>query len=272
MWTYARAQFPFVFDQPTTSKVEIISQKDHTSQYYQMSVLDWLDSLVFNPKYTNAYLKQSLVQSHSQQNKQFNNQRQKVKTKNNQRENQKESQLMEQMIMESVTNLSTQSNPSTSQTETMDSEGMNAGRSYRPLSTEKRTPRSISQKIPPALQFTKQIDHIDSKETVVERSYRQTPMKMDIQTIKQSITLAMKTITSKRMIIEPEKNKTTKDPIMKTNMNKKPYFKIMEMLKQEKQDHLIQHILNKNQEIQQFYNPKANLLYSSHLQNQAKLK
>ncbi|KAA6375411.1 MAG: hypothetical protein EZS28_029061 [Streblomastix strix] len=122
---------------------------------------------------------------------------------------------MEQMTMDSVTNLSTQSNPSISQTETMDSEEIKAGRSYRPLSTEKRTPRSVLQKFPPTFQFAKQTDHIDSEETVVERSYRQTPTKMDIQTMKQSITLAMKTITSKRMIIEPEENKTNKDPIMK---------------------------------------------------------
>ncbi|KAA6362486.1 MAG: hypothetical protein EZS28_041986, partial [Streblomastix strix] len=42
------------------------------------------------------------------------------------------------MTMKTMTNLSTQSNPSSSLTETMDSERMTAGRSYRPLSTEKR--------------------------------------------------------------------------------------------------------------------------------------
>ncbi|KAA6354743.1 MAG: hypothetical protein EZS28_049730 [Streblomastix strix] len=91
--------------------------------------------------------------------------------------------------METKTNLSTQSNPSTSLMETMDSEGMTAGRSYRPLSTEKRIPISISKKYTLMLNFTIQTGHIESEETVVGRNYRQQPTKMDIQTVKQSITL-----------------------------------------------------------------------------------
>ncbi|KAA6395737.1 MAG: hypothetical protein EZS28_008739 [Streblomastix strix] len=149
---------------------------------------------------------QKQVQSHSQQNKLYN-QKQKVKIENNQQMNQKESQLMEQMTMEIMTNLSTQSNPSISQTETMDSERMTAGRSYRPLSTEKRISKYISRKHPPTLHLTMQTDQMDSEETVAGRSYRQQPTKMDAKTIKQSITLAMKALTSKRMKIEPDDKK-----------------------------------------------------------------
>ncbi|KAA6393040.1 MAG: hypothetical protein EZS28_011436 [Streblomastix strix] len=42
-----------------------------------------------------------------------------------------------------------------------------------------------------------QTDQMKSEETVAGRSYRQKPTKMNIQTIRQSITLARKTITSK---------------------------------------------------------------------------
>ncbi|KAA6358721.1 MAG: hypothetical protein EZS28_045753 [Streblomastix strix] len=45
----------------------------------------------------------------------------------------------------------------------------------------------------------------------------------------------MKAITSKRMIIEPEDNKTIKDPTTKPNKNK-----IMEIINQEKQNHFKQ--------------------------------
>ncbi|KAA6376529.1 MAG: hypothetical protein EZS28_027944 [Streblomastix strix] len=70
--------------------------------------------------------------------------------------------------METMTNLSTQSNPSTQLTETMDSERMIAGRSYRPLSTEKQIPRSISQKYPPILYLTMQSYQMESEETAID--------------------------------------------------------------------------------------------------------
>ncbi|KAA6365676.1 MAG: hypothetical protein EZS28_038796 [Streblomastix strix] len=108
--------------------------------------MEWLDSLTYTAKYINQYPKQQQAQLRLQHNK-SQNQKQKAKTKNNQQIKQSESQLMEQTIMKTTINLSTQSNPSTSLTETMDSERMTAGRSYRPLSTEKRIPRSISQNI-----------------------------------------------------------------------------------------------------------------------------
>ncbi|KAA6371514.1 MAG: hypothetical protein EZS28_032958 [Streblomastix strix] len=158
--------------------------------------MEWLDSLTYTLKYTNQFPRQQQAQSFPQQNKLYN-QKQKVKIKNNQQINQKESQLIEQMTMETMTNLSTQWNPSISLTETIDSESMTAGRSYKPLSTEKRIPRSISQKYPPTLHLTMQTDQMDLEETVAGRRYRQQPTKMDIKTIRQSITLVMKTITSK---------------------------------------------------------------------------
>ncbi|KAA6403420.1 MAG: hypothetical protein EZS28_001048 [Streblomastix strix] len=195
-----------------------------------------------------------------------------IKTNSNQRTNQRESLLMEQMTMDTKTNLSTQSDPSTSLTKTIDAERMTAGRSYRPLSTEKRIPRSISQKHPLILHFTMQTDQMDSEETVAGRSYRQQPTKMNTQTIRQSIKLARKTITNKQMIIEPEDNKSIKNPTTKQNMNKKLNSKIMEILNQEKYDHPIQPIPNENQEIQTLHNPKSNLLQSLNPQNQAKQK
>ncbi|KAA6354281.1 MAG: hypothetical protein EZS28_050191, partial [Streblomastix strix] len=109
--------------------------------------------------------------------------------------NQRESQLMEQITMETKINLRTQSNQNISLTETIDSERMTAGRSYRPLSTEKRITRSISQIYPPTLLFSMQTGQIDSEETVAGRGYRQQPKKMGTQTIRQSIILAMKTIS-----------------------------------------------------------------------------
>ncbi|KAA6359290.1 MAG: hypothetical protein EZS28_045183, partial [Streblomastix strix] len=133
---------------------------------------------------------------------------------------------MELTTMKTMTNLSMQSNPSISQTETMVSERMTAG-----------------------------------------RSYTQQPTQMDTKTIRQSIALAMKAITSKRVIIEPEDNETIKDPAMEPNMNK-----IMEIISQEKYDHFIQPTPNKIQEIQIFHYLKANHLQSPHLQNQDKLK
>ncbi|KAA6368737.1 MAG: hypothetical protein EZS28_035736 [Streblomastix strix] len=72
MRMYARAQSPFAFDQPTTSKLRRISQREHTSQDYQTSVMEWLDSLTYTPKFTNQYLKQQQAQSYSQQNKLYN--------------------------------------------------------------------------------------------------------------------------------------------------------------------------------------------------------
>ncbi|KAA6385514.1 MAG: hypothetical protein EZS28_018956, partial [Streblomastix strix] len=141
---------------------------------------------------------------------------------------------------------------------------MTAGRSYRQLSTEKRIPRSISQKHPPSLHLTMQTDHMDSEEAVAGRSYRQQPTKMDTETIRQSINLAMKTIMSKKMIIESEdNNETTKDPITKSNISK-----IVQIINQRKQDHSTQPIPKKNQEIQTLLNPKANILQLPHLQNQ----
>ncbi|KAA6381947.1 MAG: hypothetical protein EZS28_022528 [Streblomastix strix] len=266
MGTYVRAQSHFVFDQPTTSKPGQISQKGHTSKDYQSALMEWLDSLTFTPKYTNPFHKQQQVQLYSQNNK-SQNQKQKVKTKNNQQMNQIEQQLIEQKTMKTMINLSTQSNPNISLTETMGTERITAGRSFRSLSTEKRIPKSISQKYPPTLHFTLQTKQMYSEETVAGRIYRQQPTKMDSQTIKQSITLAMKAITSKRMIIEPEDNKTIKDPTTKQNMNK-----IVEIINQEKLDHLIQPIPNKNQEIKIFYNPKTYYPQSPHLLNQAKQK
>ncbi|KAA6395241.1 MAG: hypothetical protein EZS28_009232 [Streblomastix strix] len=91
-------------------------------------------------------------------------------TKINYRTNQKESQLMEKMTMETKTNLSIQPNPCISFMKTMDSERITAGRSYMPLSTEKRIPRSISQKYPPTFHLTMQMDQIDSEEMVAGRS------------------------------------------------------------------------------------------------------
>ncbi|KAA6354600.1 MAG: hypothetical protein EZS28_049873 [Streblomastix strix] len=113
-----------------------------------------------------------------------------------------------------------------------------------------------------------QTDQMDSEETVAGRSYRQQPTKMYTKTIKQSITLALKTLTSKQIIIESEDNKkTSKDPTTKSNLNK-----IVEIINQEKQDHLTHQIPNKNQEIQTLQNPKANHIQSSHIQNQVLLK
>ncbi|KAA6354129.1 MAG: hypothetical protein EZS28_050344, partial [Streblomastix strix] len=231
MGTYARALSPFVFDQPTTSKLGQISQKDHTSQNYQTSLMEWLDSLTYTPKYTNQFPNQQQVQLPSQQNKL---QKQRIKSKINERTNQKESQLMQKMTMETKTNPSAQSNPSISLTETIDSERMTVGCSYGPLSTEKQIPRSISQKHPPTLHLTMQTDQMDSEETVAGRSYRQQQTKMDTKTIRQSITLAMNKITSMQIVIETEdnNNKTTKNPRMKTNMNKKQNLKIIEILNQ----------------------------------------
>ncbi|KAA6366510.1 MAG: hypothetical protein EZS28_037964, partial [Streblomastix strix] len=174
---------------------------------------------------------------------------------------------MQRTTKKTVTNLSTQSKPSISQTETMDQERVTAGRNYRPLSTEKRIPRSISQKYPPTFHLTMQTDQMDSEGTVAGRSYRQQPTKTDAKTIKQSITLAMKTITIKQMIIESEdNNKTTKDPSTKYNTNK-----IVQIINQEKKSHL-KYIPNKNQEFQTLHNPKAKFLQSPHLQNQVKLR
>ncbi|KAA6403047.1 MAG: hypothetical protein EZS28_001426 [Streblomastix strix] len=118
---------------------------------------------------------------------------------------------MEQIIMEMKTNLSTESNPSISLTETKVSELMTAGRSYRPLSTEKRIPRSTSQTYPPTHHFTMQTDHLDSEETVAERSYRQRPTKMYTQTIRQSITLAMQTITSRNSWTEQRRKEERRE-------------------------------------------------------------
>ncbi|KAA6398277.1 MAG: hypothetical protein EZS28_006197 [Streblomastix strix] len=267
MGTHARAQSPIVFDELMTLRNGRTYQGDHTSQDYQTSVMEWMDSLTYTPKYTNQYPKQQKTQSRSQHNK-SQNQKQKAKTKNNQQIKQSESQLMEQTTMKTVTNLSSQLNPTISQTETMISERMTAGRSYRPLSTEKRIPRSISQKHPPTLHLTMQTDQMDSEETVVGRSYRQQPTQMDTKTIRQSITLAMKTITNKQMIIESEdNNKTIKDLATKFNTNR-----IVQIINQRKQDHPTQPIPNKNQEIQTLLNPKVNLLQSPHLQKQVKQK
>ncbi|KAA6389322.1 MAG: hypothetical protein EZS28_015153 [Streblomastix strix] len=104
------------------------------------------DSLKYFPKFNNQYLKHQQVQSYQQQNK-SQDQKRKVQTKRNYRTNQSELQLMEQMTMENKTNLSTQSNPYTSLTETMVSEGMTAGCSYRPLSMEMLIPRDNFSKI-----------------------------------------------------------------------------------------------------------------------------
>ncbi|KAA6395510.1 MAG: hypothetical protein EZS28_008963 [Streblomastix strix] len=128
---------------------------------------------------------------------------------------------------------------------------------------DKRIPRSISQKHPPTHHFTMQTDQMDSEETVAGRSYRQQPTIMDTKTIRQSITLVMKIIMNKQMIIELEDdNKTTKP-----NINK-----IIDIINQEKKDHLMQFIPNKKQETQTLHNPKANHLQSLHLQKQAKQK
>ncbi|KAA6382533.1 MAG: hypothetical protein EZS28_021943 [Streblomastix strix] len=70
----------FIFDQSTTSKLERIYQKDHTYKGYQISVMEWLDSLIYTPKYTNQNLKQQEAQVYSPQNK-LCNQRHKVKSK-----------------------------------------------------------------------------------------------------------------------------------------------------------------------------------------------
>ncbi|KAA6354389.1 MAG: hypothetical protein EZS28_050085 [Streblomastix strix] len=94
------------------------------------------------------------------------NQKQKERTKRNKPINWRELQLTKQMTIETKINLKTQPNKDTSLTETMDSEGMTAGRSYRPLSTEKIIPRLISQKYPPSIYFTIQTDQMDSEETV----------------------------------------------------------------------------------------------------------
>ncbi|KAA6362794.1 MAG: hypothetical protein EZS28_041680, partial [Streblomastix strix] len=69
------------------------------------------------------------------------------------------------------------------------------------------------------------------------------------------------------MIIELEDNKTIKDPTTKPNPNK-----TLEIIDQEKQNHLIEPISNKYYEMQTFHNPKAKHLQLSHLQNQVKLK
>ncbi|KAA6399341.1 MAG: hypothetical protein EZS28_005127 [Streblomastix strix] len=90
---------------------------------------------------------------------------------------------------------------------------------------------------------------------------------MDTKTIRQSKTLTRKALTSKRMIIEPKDNKTIMDPTTKPYMNK-----TKEIINQEKLDHHIQTIPNKNQEIQTFNYPKANNFQSAHLQNQVKLQ
>ncbi|KAA6354388.1 MAG: hypothetical protein EZS28_050084, partial [Streblomastix strix] len=95
---------------------------------------------------------------------------------------------------------------------------------------------------------------------------------MDILTIRQSITLAMKTITCKLMITIPEEMITNKDPTMKTNIDKKSNFEIMKVLNLKGQDHFTQSIPNKNQKIQIFHNPKANNPQSPYLRNYAKLK
>ncbi|KAA6354816.1 MAG: hypothetical protein EZS28_049656, partial [Streblomastix strix] len=170
--------------------------------------------------------------------------------------------------MDAKTDLITKSNLSTSLIETMDSERMTAGRSCSPISTEKRILRSISQKYPLTFHLTMQTDQMDSEETVAGRSYRQQQSQMDTKTIRQSITLAMKTITNKQRIIESEdNNKTTKDLATKFNTNK-----IVQIRNQGKQDHPTQPIPNKNQEIQTLHNPKSNLLKSLNPQNQAKQK
>ncbi|KAA6360860.1 MAG: hypothetical protein EZS28_043613 [Streblomastix strix] len=102
----------------------------------------------------------------------------------------------------------------------MDLDGMTTGLRYRPLSTAKRILRSILQKYPLALHFTMQTDQMDTEETVAGSNCRLQPTKIDTQIIMQSITLAMKTITIKLMIIESEEMKTNKDPAMKIYMNK----------------------------------------------------
>ncbi|KAA6360859.1 MAG: hypothetical protein EZS28_043612, partial [Streblomastix strix] len=101
----------------------------------------------------------------------------------------------------------------------MDLDGMTTGLRYRPLSTAKRILRSILQKYPLALHFTMQTDQMDTEETVAGSNCRLQPTKIDTQIIMQSITLAMKTITIKLMIIESEEMKTNKDPAMKIYMN-----------------------------------------------------
>ncbi|KAA6398751.1 MAG: hypothetical protein EZS28_005724 [Streblomastix strix] len=123
-------------------------------------------------------------------------------------------------------------------------------------------------KYPPIFYFTMQIDQMDSEETVAGRSYRQLSTKMDPQTTKQSIILAMKTIMSKQTTIESENNnKITKDSATKSNINK-----IVQIITQRKQDRFIQPIPNKNQEIQTFHNPIASSTQSPLLQNQDMLR
>ncbi|KAA6354188.1 MAG: hypothetical protein EZS28_050285, partial [Streblomastix strix] len=92
---------------------------------------------------------------------------------------------------------------------------------------------------------------------------------MDTKTIRQSITLAMKTITNKQMIIESEddNNQTAKNLTTKPNINK-----TVEIINQERQDHLTQPIPNKNQETQTLHNLKSNPLQSINPQNQVKQK
>ncbi|KAA6356553.1 MAG: hypothetical protein EZS28_047920, partial [Streblomastix strix] len=71
------------------------------------------------------------------------------------------------------------------------------------------------------------------------------------------------------MIIESEdsNNQTAKNLTMKPNINK-----IVQVINQERQDHLIQPIPNKKQETQTLHNPKSNLLQSLNPQNQTKQK
>ncbi|KAA6382602.1 MAG: hypothetical protein EZS28_021870 [Streblomastix strix] len=98
------------------------------------------------------------------------------------------------------------------------------------------------------------------------------PTKLDTQTIAQSITLVMKTITSKRMIIESKKMQTNKDLEMNTNTSKKLNIKTMETFNLKGQYHFIQLIPNKNLEFKTFHNPKISQTQQPNFQNQAKLK
>ncbi|KAA6365648.1 MAG: hypothetical protein EZS28_038828 [Streblomastix strix] len=95
--------------------------------------------------------------------------------------NQEESQLMEQMTMETMTNLSTQLNPSISLPETIDIERLTARCNYRPLSSEKRIRKSISKEYPPPLHLAIQTDQNFTEQMVAGRSFKLQSTKMDIQ-------------------------------------------------------------------------------------------
>ncbi|KAA6365595.1 MAG: hypothetical protein EZS28_038877, partial [Streblomastix strix] len=207
MGTYAKAQSPTVFDQLITLKNGRTYRMDHTSQDYQTSVMEWLDSLTYPPNIP-------------------------INTRGSNRKNDSGTQLQATVNGEANPEFNiTKTSANTPPHNENGSDGLGGNGCGTQLQAA-----------------TNENGH---------------------ETIRQSITLAMKTITNKQMTIKSEdsNNQTVKNLTMKPNINR-----IVQTIDQERQDHLTQLIPNKKQETQTLHNLKSNLLQSLNPQNQAKQK